>query len=43
MLAEGIPVDPIVTQIYPARRATEAFDMAGDRRHSSKVLLDFTK
>jgi L-idonate 5-dehydrogenase len=41
LLAEGLPVDPVVTHVYPAAAATDAFDLAGDRHRACKVLLDF--
>ena len=41
LLADGLPVDPVVTDVYPAGAARAAFDVAGDRRRSCKVLLDF--
>ncbi len=41
LLADGLPVDPVVTHVYPAAEAVEAFDLAGDRRRAGKVLLDF--
>ena len=42
LLAGGLPVDAVVTQVFPLDAAIEAFDLAGDRRQASKVLLDFT-
>jgi L-idonate 5-dehydrogenase len=41
LLAGGLRVEPIITQSYPLASAVEAFDVAGDRRRSCKVLLDF--
>ena len=41
LLADGLPVDPVVTHVYPAGAATDAFEIAGDRRRACKVLLDF--
>ena len=42
MLDGGLHVGPIITQSYPLAAAVEAFSVAGDRRRSCKVLLDFT-
>ena len=42
LLAGGLPVDPLVTYQFPLADATAAFDTAGDRAVTSKVLLDFT-
>ncbi|MGC7100946.1 L-idonate 5-dehydrogenase [Amycolatopsis lurida] len=42
LLAGGLPVDPIVTHTFPLSEAVKAFDLAGDRRVASKVLLDLT-
>ena len=36
-------VDPIVTDVFPADRAAEAFAVAADPARSSKVLLDFSR
>ena len=36
------PVGPIVTHVFPAGRAAEAFALAADPARSSKVLLDFS-
>jgi threonine dehydrogenase-like Zn-dependent dehydrogenase len=36
-------VDPIVSDVYPAGQAAEAFAVAADPARSSKVLLDFTQ
>lgn len=35
-------VDPIITDVFPAGRAAEAFALAADPGRSSKVLLDFS-
>ena len=35
-------VDPIVTDVFPAGRAADAFALAADPARSSKVLLDFS-
>jgi L-idonate 5-dehydrogenase len=40
LLANGLPVDPIVTHTYPLDQAIAAFDLAGNRAQASKVLLD---
>ncbi len=41
-LADGsLEVDGIVTDVFPAARAEEAFAVAADASRSSKVLLDF--
>jgi L-idonate 5-dehydrogenase len=42
LLDSGLYIDPIITQVYPIASTAEAFDLAGDRRHACKVLLDFT-
>jgi L-idonate 5-dehydrogenase len=42
LLADGLPVDPVLTGTYPLRQARAAFDLASDRRRSSKVLLDMS-
>jgi L-idonate 5-dehydrogenase len=42
LLASGLPVEPVLTHVYPAPDAVAAFDVAGDRRQACKVLLDFT-
>jgi threonine dehydrogenase-like Zn-dependent dehydrogenase len=34
-------VDPIVTDVFPAGQAADAFAVAADPARSSKVLLDF--
>jgi L-idonate 5-dehydrogenase len=36
-------VDPIVSDVFPADRAAEAFAVAADPARSSKVLLDFSR
>ena len=36
-------VDPIVSDVFPADQAAEAFAVAADPARSSKVLLDFTQ
>ncbi|HEY2281700.1 MAG TPA: L-idonate 5-dehydrogenase [Streptosporangiaceae bacterium] len=36
-------VDPIVSDVFPADQAAEAFAVAGDAARSSKVLLDFSR
>jgi L-idonate 5-dehydrogenase len=43
LLGDGLPVDPIITQVYPLTAAVDAFGVAGDRRRACKVLLDFTR
>ncbi len=35
-------VDPIISDVFPASQAAEAFAVAADAGRSSKVLLDFT-
>ena len=40
LLANGLPVDPIVSHTFPLTEAVAAFDLAGDRAQASKVLLD---
>jgi L-idonate 5-dehydrogenase len=42
LLADGLPVDPVITATYPVRSAVEAFGIASDRKRACKVLLDFT-
>jgi L-idonate 5-dehydrogenase len=42
LLSAGLQVAPIITGVHPVSQAIAAFDLAGDRRHSSKVLIDFT-
>jgi L-idonate 5-dehydrogenase len=42
LLAQGLPVDPVITHTFPLDRATEAFDLAGNRERASKVLLDLS-
>ncbi|MQA09649.1 MAG: alcohol dehydrogenase catalytic domain-containing protein [Pseudonocardiaceae bacterium] len=41
LLAGGLNVEPLLTQTMPADDALAAFDVARDRRRSSKVLLSF--
>ena len=36
-------VDPIVSDVFPADQAAEAFAVAADPARSSKVLLDFSR
>jgi L-idonate 5-dehydrogenase len=40
LLADGLPVDPIISHTFPLDDARAAFDLAGDRKLASKVLLD---
>lgn len=40
LLAEGLPVDPIVTHRFPLADALTAFRLASDRSSASKVLLE---
>jgi L-idonate 5-dehydrogenase len=40
LLAEGLPVDPVISHTFPLDEAAAAFDIAGDRAQASKVLLD---
>ncbi|MEE1799345.1 L-idonate 5-dehydrogenase [Streptomyces sp. JV176] len=42
LLAQGLPVDAIVTHTFPLADAHAAFDIAHDRAVASKVLLDLT-
>lgn len=42
LLASGLDVDPIVTQVFPLADAVAAFEVAGDRERACKVLLDMT-
>jgi L-idonate 5-dehydrogenase len=42
LLAQGLPVDAIVTHTFPLAEARAAFDIAHDRAVASKVLLDLT-
>jgi L-idonate 5-dehydrogenase len=42
LLAEGLPVDPIVTHTFPLDETVTAFDLAQDRAVASKVLLDLS-
>lgn len=41
-LADGLPVDPIVTHTFPLAEAVTAFDLASDRTVASKVLLEIS-
>lgn len=43
LLAQGLPVDAIVTHTFPLADARAAFDIAHDRAVASKVLLDLTR
>ena len=40
LLAGGLDLDPLVTARVPLDDAREAFELAGDRRRASKVLLE---
>ncbi|MFE2211096.1 L-idonate 5-dehydrogenase [Streptomyces canus] len=40
LLAEGLPVDAVVTHTFPLAESRAAFDIAHDRTVASKVLLD---
>jgi L-idonate 5-dehydrogenase len=42
LLSAGLHVDPIISHTFPLNEAKAAFDIAGDRRIASKVLLDLT-
>jgi L-idonate 5-dehydrogenase len=43
LINEGrVDLRPMVTGKYPLSRAREAFEIAGDRKRSMKVLLDFS-
>lgn len=42
LLGAGLHVDPIISHTFPLDDARVAFDLAGDRRVASKVLLDLT-
>ncbi|MEV2210475.1 L-idonate 5-dehydrogenase [Streptomyces sp. NPDC050997] len=42
LLAQGLPVDAIVTHTFPLAEARAAFDIAHDRSVASKVLLDLS-
>lgn len=42
LLAAGLHVDPIASHTFPLSEAKKAFDVAGDRRIASKVLLELT-
>jgi L-idonate 5-dehydrogenase len=41
-LADGLPVDPIVTHTFPLAEAARAFNLASDRTVASKVLLEIS-
>ncbi|MEU8224092.1 L-idonate 5-dehydrogenase [Kribbella sp. NPDC048915] len=41
-LADGLPVEPIVTHVFPLAEARKAFELAGDRTIASKVLLEIS-
>ena len=42
LLADGLPVEPLITHTYPVADALEAFRVAADRQAgSSKVLIQF--
>ncbi|MER6953984.1 L-idonate 5-dehydrogenase [Streptomyces sp. NPDC000618] len=43
LLAQGLPVDAIVTHTFPLAEARAAFDIAHDRTVASKVLLDLAR
>ncbi|MER7182933.1 zinc-binding dehydrogenase, partial [Streptomyces hyaluromycini] len=43
LLADGLPVDAVVTHTFPLSDARTAFDLAHDRTIASKVLLDLTR
>jgi L-idonate 5-dehydrogenase len=36
-----VDLKPIITASFPMQRATEAFELAGDRKRAMKVLIDF--
>uniref|UniRef100_UPI000B2866ED zinc-binding dehydrogenase n=1 Tax=Streptomyces scabiei TaxID=1930 RepID=UPI000B2866ED len=42
LLAQGLPVDAVVTHTFPLERSVAAFDTAQDRTVASKVLLDLS-
>jgi L-idonate 5-dehydrogenase len=42
LLAEGLPVDPVVTHVFPLDQSAAAFAAAQDRTLASKVLLDLS-
>ncbi|MCG7206571.1 L-idonate 5-dehydrogenase [Streptomyces arenae] len=42
LLAQGLPVDAIVTHTFPLAESRAAFDIAHDRAMASKVLLDLS-
>ena len=37
-----VDLAPIITGSFPMQRATEAFELAGDRKRAMKVLIDFS-
>ena len=37
-----VDLAPIITGSFPMRQATEAFELAGDRKRAMKVLIDFS-
>jgi L-idonate 5-dehydrogenase len=39
--AKRIPLEPLLTGVYPLEEAVAAFEAAGDRRHAMKVQLSF--
>lgn len=41
LLEHGLDVDAIITHVFPLNQAEEAFTVAADRAHASKVLLSF--
>lgn len=42
LLDQGLNVEAVVTHVFPLDQASEAFAIAADRAHASKVLLDLT-
>ena len=42
LLAQGLPVEPVVTHTFPLDQSVAAFDLAQDRTVASKVLLDLS-
>lgn len=42
LLAQGLPVEPVLTHTFPLEQSGAAFDMAQDRTVASKVLLDLS-
>lgn len=42
LLAQGLPVDPVVTHTFPLEASVAAFETARDRTVASKVLLDLS-